>query len=267
MPELVRDPACRHAGVVRVGGTDQSYVDLDDPTHLEFDYLIRIADHLDTWAPAGQRLRVVHVGGAGMSLARYVAHARPHSSQIVLEPDETLTAWVRQVLPLPPHSGIRVRGVDGRTGVAAMPSDFADVVIVDAFAANQVPSSLVSREFFDQVKRVLHADGLLVLNVCDHHDLRWSRRLVATLASGFAQLTLSAAPGTLRGRAFGNMVLAASDRPHPVAILRRHAAGDAFPHRVLDDQQTRLFSGGAAGFTDLDAVPSPAPALQLTWFD
>jgi spermidine synthase len=267
MAELVPDPTCRHAGVVRVGGTDQSYVDLDDPTHLEFDYLIRIADHLDTWAPAGQRLRVIHVGGAGMSLARYLAHTRPRSPQIVLEPDEDLTAWVRQALPLPLHSGIKVRGVDGRAGIAVMPSDYADVVIVDAFAANQVPSSLVSREFFDQVKRVLHSDGLLVMNVCDHRDLHWSRRLVATLASGFSQLTLSAAPGTFRGRAFGNMVLAASERPHEVNVLRRHAAADAFPYRVLDDEETRRFSGGAAGFTDQDAVPSPAPPLQLTWFD
>ena len=88
---LVPDPDHAGAYTVRVGDTDQSWVDPGDPTRLEFDYMQRIGDVLDTIAPAGERMRVVHVGGAGMSLARYVAATRPTSAQIVLEPDAELT--------------------------------------------------------------------------------------------------------------------------------------------------------------------------------
>ena len=45
---LVPDPARRAAYLLRVGGTDQSYVDLDDPLRLEFDYVQRIADVVES---------------------------------------------------------------------------------------------------------------------------------------------------------------------------------------------------------------------------
>ena len=44
---LVQDPARPGAYLVRIGGTDQSYVDLADPLRLEFDYVQRIADVVD----------------------------------------------------------------------------------------------------------------------------------------------------------------------------------------------------------------------------
>ena len=44
---LIRDVAYPAAFTVRIDGTDQSYVDLDDPLRLEFDYVQRIADLID----------------------------------------------------------------------------------------------------------------------------------------------------------------------------------------------------------------------------
>ena len=59
---LVPDVAYPRAFTLRVGRTDQSYVDLDDPRRLEFDYLEQIALVLDQLAPPGTPLRTVHVG-------------------------------------------------------------------------------------------------------------------------------------------------------------------------------------------------------------
>lgn len=123
---LVPDHAYPAAYLLQVDGTDQSYVDLDDPTRLEFDYVERIADVVDLAGPPGQRLRVIHVGGAGLTVARYVAATRPTSAQIVLEPDAELTHFVRQHLPLPRQSGIKVRDVDGRAGIADLVDEYAD---------------------------------------------------------------------------------------------------------------------------------------------
>jgi len=80
---LVPDREVPGAYFVRVDGTDQSFVDPADPLRLEFDYVQRIAEVIDTMAPKGERIRVIHIGGAGMTLPRYVAATRPTSSQTV----------------------------------------------------------------------------------------------------------------------------------------------------------------------------------------
>ncbi len=83
---------------------------------------------------------MVHVGGGALTLPRYVAASRPRSSQIVFEPDAELTAFVRRHLPLPRRSGIRVRPVDGRAGMASLPDGRVDVIIVDAFVGCPGPA-------------------------------------------------------------------------------------------------------------------------------
>jgi hypothetical protein len=263
--QLVPDPDVPGAVMVRIGGIDQSWVDPNHPRRLEFDYMDRIGQHIDAHAPAGQRLRVIHIGGAGMSLARYVAATRPTSPQIVLEPDAALTAQVRASLPLAPHSGIKVRPVDGRTGIAAMPDDYADIVILDAFADGQVPASLVSLDFLADVARVLHADGALLANLVDDRPFAWTRRELAGIVAVFGQASLSAEPAVLKGRRFGNLVAAGCRTGLPVDRLGRLAAGSAFPYRLLWGTALSGFIAGATPFTDADAEPSPAREHWLTW--
>ena len=265
LAELVPDREEPGAWFVRIGGIDQSWIDPDAPQHLEFDYMVRIGQHLDAHAPAGQRLRVIHIGGAGMSLARYVAATRPTSPQIVLEPDAALTAQVRATLPLAPHSGIKVRAVDGRTGIAQLPDDYADIVILDAFADGQVPSSLVSIEFFADVARVLHHDGALLANLVDDRPFDWSRRLMAGVVETFGQASLSAEPAVFKGRRFGNLVGAGCRTGLPLGQLTRRAAGSAFPYRLLSGVELSGFIAGAKPFTDADAEPSPTHEHWLTW--
>src|SRR3954454_7655536 len=130
------------AFVLRMDGRDQSHVDLDDPARLEFDYVRRIGDVLDAWGAPGEPVRVLHVGGAGMTLPRYVAHTRPRSPQVVLEPAAEVTELVRRELPLPRRSGIKVRPVDGRSGLEAFGDGSLDLIVVDAFVAGRVPGEL-----------------------------------------------------------------------------------------------------------------------------
>ena len=67
---LVPDNGRHAAFLLRVGRTDQSYVDLDDPRHLEFDYVQRVADLVESLFAPGVTLRAVHIGGAGLTLPR-----------------------------------------------------------------------------------------------------------------------------------------------------------------------------------------------------
>lgn len=244
--------------VLRLDGMNQSHVDLRHPLRLEFDYVRRIADVLDSCAPGGAPIRVVHVGGAAMTLPRYVAAARPRSAQVVLEPDTAVTERVREELPLPPRSGIKVRPVDGRRGVAQLRDGHADVVVLDAFAAGRVPGDLVTVEFFVDVARVLGPAGLLVLNLTDRAPFGWTRRTIAGLRTVFPEMMFTAEPATLRARRLGNLVVVASHGPVPLAGLRSRAASSAVPYRVLDARQVSDGFGGGTPFTAADTEASPA---------
>lgn len=251
---------------VRIGGTDQSWVDPADPTRLEFDYVQRIADGIDTHAPEGERLRVVHVGGAGLTLPRYVAHTRPTSAQIVCEPDEELTELVRAHLPLPRNSGIKVRPLDGVAGVAAMRDAFCDIVIVDAFVGARVPAELTTADFLADVRRVLVAGGLCMLNLTDRAPFDYARRVLAGVRAVFGHVVAGTEPATLKGRRFGNMVVYASDRSLPLSALTRRAAASAFPYRIVSGEALDKLVGVARPFEGADQQMSPAPPSGRTFF-
>src|SRR4051812_20843885 len=150
-----------------VDDTPQSHVDLDDPTHLEFEYVRRIGHVLDLAAEPGAALDVVHLGGGALTLPRYLASTRPGSRQRVVEIDQPLTDLVRQHLPLPRGARIRVRADDARAGLAALHTDSSDVVICDVFAGARTPAHLTSVEFAAEAHRVLRSGGMYAVNVAD----------------------------------------------------------------------------------------------------
>ncbi|MFZ0043319.1 MAG: hypothetical protein WAK93_18565, partial [Solirubrobacteraceae bacterium] len=63
---IERDPRRLSGRLLRQDDMDASYVDLADPTHLEFDYLrwVRIV------LGVARSRRVLHIGGGACALAR-----------------------------------------------------------------------------------------------------------------------------------------------------------------------------------------------------
>lgn len=259
--ELLADADRPGGWLLLVDRIRQSYVDLDDPTYLDFEYVQAFADVIDL-LPDGP-LAVTHVGGGACTLARYVAARRPGSPQIVLEPDTAMTATVRARLPLPRGARIRIRPVGGRDGVAALADASADVVVLDAFHGGRVPTDLTTREFVAQAARVLRPDGVLLANLADGPPLTYARRVVATIATALPVVTLRGDGAVFRRRRFGNLVLAASRTALPIAELRRTAAAAMFPQRVLAGATLTSFVAGAAVLTDADPMRSPAPPDEI----
>src|SRR5215212_7446028 len=118
--ELLADADRDGSWMLLVDATPQSHVDLNDPTHLEFEYVRRMGHVLDLAAAPGVPLDVVHLGGGALTLPRYVSVTRPGSRQRVVEIDAPLTELVRERLPLPRGARIRVRADDARAGLAAL---------------------------------------------------------------------------------------------------------------------------------------------------
>ena len=263
---LVPDLAHPRAFTLRIGRTDQSYVDLDDPLRLEFDYVQRLADVLDSVTEPGQRLRVVHIGGAAMTLPRYIAATRPSSAQIVLEPDIELTAFVRRHLPLPVRSGIKVRGTDGRRGIAELRDGYTDLVIIDAFVGARVPAELTTNEFLVDARRALSDHGKIMINITDRSPLDYGRRVLAGVAITFPHLLLCVEPATLKGRRFGNVIIVGAAMPLPYADIAQRVGRSPFPYRVLRGARLRQLLADSVAFTDADAEESPEPGRDLRYF-
>ncbi|QMU69394.1 spermidine synthase [Streptacidiphilus sp. P02-A3a] len=236
----------------------QSYVDLDDPLYLEFEYVQRLAHVVDLAAPSGEPLAALHLGGGGLTLPRYLASTRPGSPQRVVELDGGLTDLVREYLPWPDGS-LRVDPADAREHLAGRPEDSADLVVADVFGGSRIPAHLTSVEFVRAAARVLRPGGIYTANLADAAPMDFGRAQLATVGSVFTDLCLIAEPSVLRGRRYGNLVIVAADRPLPVAELARRVAADAFPARVVHGDRLRLLMAGARPVTDATAVASPPP--------
>src|SRR5215469_368243 len=266
--ELLADPDRPRAWTLLVGSTPQSYVDLDDPRYLEFEYMRRIGHLLDLAGPDGAPLRVLHLGGGALSLARYVAATRPGSAQLAVDDDADVVDLVRERLPVRqpgrrgagPRAGrIRIRVADARAVLAEIADGSFDVVIADLFAGARTPAHLTSIEFTAAVQRALAPGGLFAANIGDGPPLAHTRRRVATVCALFASAALISDAAVLRGRRFGNLVLAASDADLPEAELTRLLAGDPFPARFLHGDELDAFAAGAQPITDAQAELSPVP--------
>lgn len=247
---------------VRFGLTQQSWVDPSRPDFLAFEYVQHIAmvlDHTVLDAPAERRLRIVHIGGAGMTVPRWVEHRRPGTAQVVCEPDVALTQEVRAKIPLPQRSGIKVRDVDGRAGLSAMPTEWADVIIVDAFDGAQVPAELVTGECLDDIRRVVREEAVVIYNVTDRAPFHWSKRLAAGIAERWPRLLVGMEPVVSKGKRFGNLLIVGSDSAPDSRGIVRESNRLPTGYRWLSGRDAQAWPGGAEPMSDDEASPSPGP--------
>ncbi|MER7408067.1 fused MFS/spermidine synthase [Streptomyces sp. NPDC000070] len=255
MPDVDRE----RAWLLTVDGAPQSYVDLDEPTHLEFEYARRLGHVLDVVAEPGRALDVLHLGGGALTLPRYVAATRPGSRQDVVEADRGLLELVAEYLPLPEGARVAPHAADARRWLENAAGGSADVIVADVFGGSRVPAHLTSVAYVREAARVLRGSGVYLANLPDAAPFGFLRSQLATLATAFEEIVLIAEPGVLRGRRFGNAVLVAGHEPVDVAALTQRMAADAFPARVEHGAALREFIGDARAVRDEDAVPSPEP--------
>ena len=247
---------------VHKDGSPQSHVQPDDPTLLVFEYVQHLALVIDALPPGP--LGVTHVGGAGLTLPRWVEATRPGSPQIVLEPDEALTALVRKEIPLPRRHRIRVRPIDGLSGVRALGDASADVVVTDAYAAGRVPAELTSAAYVLEVARVLKPTGVALWNLADEPGLRYVARVLATVRGTLRHVALIATHEVLKGKRFGNAVVVASPAPLPLERLRRDVARANLPTGLREGAALERLMAGAKPL-DANGMQSPPPPEVGRW--
>ncbi|MFF3765402.1 spermidine synthase [Streptomyces sp. NPDC001922] len=255
MPDVDRP----RAWLLTVDGAPQSYVDLDDPTDLEFEYLRRLAHVVDIAADPGAPVDILHLGGGALTLPRYAAVTRPASRQTVIEADSGLIALVEECLPLPPGADIGVHAADARHWLERTEPASVDLLIADVFTGSRVPAQLTSVEYACAAARTLRPGGVYAANLADTAPFPFLRSQLAAASEAFRHVCLIAEPSVLRGRRFGNTVLVASDAELPVAALARRTAADTFPARVEHGASLSRLAAGARPVHDGEAEDSPEP--------
>ena len=250
--QVLTDPDRASGRVLVLDDLRHSYVDLADPTHLDFAYTRWIGDVIDVRRPS----RTLFIGGGGFTLPRYVLATRPGARTTVLELDPELVDLARDRLGLRTSPALRVRAGDARLSLREEPTASADVVVGDAFGARSIPWHLSTRELFADVRRVLRPDGIYAGNLIDHGSLDLLRAEAATLLEGFRDVALIARPGPEGG----NVIVLASERPLPLGAIRARIEAHDGERRatVYDRAFLERFSRDAEPLTD-----DHAPADQL----
>ncbi|WP_413471073.1 fused MFS/spermidine synthase [Streptomyces peucetius] len=214
---VVADPDRGSGRTLVLDGLRHSYVDIEDPTFLQFTYVRAMASVVEAVFPEGEPLAVYHLGGGGLTFPRYLAATRPGTRSLVSEIDSEVVRVGRDRLGLGSVAGIEVRTEDGRLGLRRLAAGSRDLVVGDAFGGVSVPWHLTTVEAMADMRRVLDEDGVYVANLIDHGGLAFARAEVATLGETFEHVALvgeptdiglvpAAAPGG------GNMVVLASNR-------------------------------------------------------
>lgn len=143
-----------------------SYADLDDPTHLEYGYLRTFNDVIEVTAKQRPVFRLLFIGGGGYTLPRLVDHLHESAEVDVVEIDPAVTRVARRFFGVPRDAAIRTTNEDARW-FAMRGGEPYDVIFIDAFNDLSVPYHLTTREFTQQLHRLLAPQGALVVNVID----------------------------------------------------------------------------------------------------
>lgn len=259
---LVRDSLSVDGWTLEVNGVPSSHIDALDPQRLDFEYMRWIAslvEHHGFSSPSLSRssngkLRALHLGGGACTLARYFSSVYPDARQVVVELDGKLAELVRDWFDLPRAPLLRIRVGEARAVTETLSENSRDLVVRDVFAGAVTPRPLTTRQFTEHVRRVLSPGGLYVVNCGDTRDLTMAKREAATIGEIFTHTSIIADPAMLKGRRYGNVVIAGSDIPlGDDPGLARELLGGGVPAQIWTDERVRAFCRDAKPLSDDEA--------------
>jgi spermidine synthase len=146
-----------------------SYVDLQDPLHLQYGYEKTYADLVSWKAKSNPQFRALIIGGGGYTFPRYLEAKYPEAHIDVIEIDPHLTQLAHKYLGLSPNTRIRSFNDDARWVLMNFKErGVYDFVFGDAFNDLSIPYHLTTQEFTSMIRSLLKPDGILIANVIDH---------------------------------------------------------------------------------------------------
>jgi spermidine synthase len=238
-----------------------SYVDLEDPLHLQYGYEKTYADLVGWKAKANPQFRALIIGGGGYTFPRYLEKKYPAAQIDVIEIDPHLTELAYKYLGLSRNGRIRSFNGDARWFLMNFPErGVYDFIFGDAFNDLSIPYHLTTLEFSSILRSLLKPDGLLMANVIDHfHTGLFMPSYVRTLEGVFGRGKVALVGDTpFEGMGISTMIVAASPADQAWEKAEEENAGACYILRPQEVDQ-KLKNRFAVVLTD-----SYAPVDNLT---
>lgn len=239
--QVVVDPQRPTGRVLILDRGFNSYVDLEDPTYLQFRYVLVMADVIAS-LPDGP-IDVLSIGGGGFTLPRYLAAIRPGTKHLVMEIDARLVDIGKQELGFEDQAEVVVE--DARRSIGDFPRLSAELVIGDAFSGLTVPWHLTTVEFVRLVRSRMKSGAVYVINVIDYGDIDFARATAATMREVFSFVAVIAPPDYVAGNAGGNFVVVGSDAIPDVSRLEESIAMRSGTEVVVTGSELDMFIADA----------------------
>lgn len=153
---------------------------LDDPSRSGWPYvdLFHLAGAL-----AHRRERALFIGCGAAVAPRQFARSYPGIWCDVVEPEPAVVQFARQYFGADEIPQLRFHSAEGAAFMAAAGPSSWDVVVVDAYDANDLATGIASRTFFASLARVLRPGGAFALNVIGSLESGSTTRTVIDAAS------------------------------------------------------------------------------------
>ena len=168
-----------------------------------WDYFLA-APYFNSGAAAGQVHRLAIIGLAGGTIAREFTAAYGSIPIDGVEIDPDIVAVGRKYFDMN-EPNLSVDVADGRTFMRVTKHSY-DVVVVDAFQQPYIPFELTTKEFFQEIRDHLSANGVLCLNTAHTGtDYQLVDAFVNTLYTVFPSVYTFNVPGTLNTEIMATM--------------------------------------------------------------
>ncbi len=207
-----------------------------------------------------QRILIIGLGGG--SLVQAYSTLFPDAEIIAPEIDEAVVRVAKNYFDFKETDKISAPIEDGRVYVkrAGLRGEKFDLVILDAFNGEYIPEHLMTKEFLEEVKRLLSEKGLVAANTFAKSQLYDAESV--TYNAVFGQFY------NLRHSSLGSRVIIASMQPLPDRATLEERAADLYGRLQRFDMNVTAFPEIMATNPDWDAsarmlTDQYAPVNQL----
>ncbi len=226
-----------------------SYVCLEDPLHIEYEYERIYSDVLKWKFKKDENFKSLTIGGGGYTFPRYMEVVYPKAQIDVVEIDPEVTNIVYKHLGLSADTRIKSFNTDGRWFVMNCKEKY-DLIFTDAYNDLSIPYHLTTKEFVAQLKSILNPDGLIMSNIIDNFQVgAFLPSYIRTLREVFGPKNvylLSVSPNFENTRISTFIVIAGNGNldikdfdAHVKSNLRDNSTSVVVPDHLMDEFMTK----------------------------
>jgi hypothetical protein len=145
--------------------------------HLETDKLIDPTTYYGRQSGAGQILSSAYsnarIGVLGMGVGTLACYAQPHQQWAFYEIDPlivdiaTTQGWFTYMANCTPNAAVHIG--DARLTLAKQPSSSLEILVMDVFSSDTIPTHLLTREAFDIYDSVLAEQGVMLMHISNRY--------------------------------------------------------------------------------------------------